>query len=172
MRPFALALAILGGALVFGSAGHAQQPAPAPAPAPPPAYGEPVTLDVAKKAAEAAMAEAKKNNWFMAIAVVSPSGDLVFFQKMDNTQYGSIKIAQHKARAAAIFRRPTKGFEDRVASGGVGVALVTLDDVIASEGGIPLIVGGKLIGAIGCSGGTGQQDGQSCQAGADALKGS
>src|SRR4051794_40047840 len=141
MRPVQLVCALLGGVVIFGSAGHAQQPAPAPAPAaPPPAYGEPVSLDIAKKAAEAAMAEAKKNNWSMAIAVVSPSGDLVFFQKMDNTQYGSIKIAQHKARAAAVFKRPTKGFEDRVASGGAGVSLVTLDDVIASEGGIPLIV--------------------------------
>jgi len=163
-----IALAAACAALTVGTA-YAQQPAPAPAPAAAPLpYGEPLNLDQARKAADAAMAEAKKNNWFMAISVVGPSGDLVLFQKMDNTQYGSVTIAQRKARAAAIFRRATKTFEDRIGSG--GVALVTLDGVIGSEGGIPIVVGGKLVGAMGCSGGTGQQDGVACQAGVDALK--
>ena len=166
MRAF-IALAATCAALGFGTA-QAQQPQqPAAAP---PAYGEPLSIDQARKAGDAAMAEAKKNNWFMAIAVVGPSGDLVLFQKMDNTQYGSVTIAQRKARAAAIFRRTTKTFEERIASGGVGVALITLDGVIGSEGGIPIMVGGKVVGAIGCSGGTGQQDGVACQAGVDALK--
>ena len=106
----------------------------------------------------------------MAIAVVGPSGDLVYFRKIDNTQFGSIAIAQHKAKAAATFKRPTKAFEDRVAQGGAGIAALTLDGMIASEGGIPIMVGGKIIGAIGCSGGTGQQDGVACQAGVNALK--
>jgi len=135
----------------------------------PPSYGEPVNLEQAKKAATAAQEFAAKNGWAMAIAVVSPSGDLVYFTKMDNTQYASITIAQHKARAAATFRRPTKVFEDRVATP-AGVPALTLDGVIASEGGIPLSIGGKIVGALGCSGGTGAQDGQTCQAGVDAMK--
>lgn len=158
----------LGSAIAFGGVAHAQ--APAAAPPPPPAYGEPITLEQAKKAADAAEAEMKKNGWFMAIAVAGPSGDLVYFRKLDNTQFGSIAIAQHKARAAATFRRPTKVFEDRIAQGGAGIAAMTLDGVIGSEGGIPILVGGKIIGAIGCSGGTGQQDGVACTAGVNALK--
>jgi glc operon protein GlcG len=135
----------------------------------PTSYGEPVNLEQAKKAAAAAQAEASKNGWAMAITVVSPSGDLVYFEKMDNTQYASIVIAQHKARAAATFRRPTKVFEDRAATA-AGVPVLTLDGVIASDGGVPIVVGGKVIGAMGCSGGTGAQDGQTCTAGANALK--
>jgi uncharacterized protein GlcG (DUF336 family) len=88
---------------------------------------------------------------------------------MENAQYASIAIAQHKARAAATYRRPTKVFESRLAQGGGALALLTLDDVIASEGGIPIIAKGKLIGAIGCSGALGNQDGQACQAGVNAL---
>jgi uncharacterized protein GlcG (DUF336 family) len=140
------------------------------APPPPPAYGETINSETAKKAAAAAVAEATKNNWGMCVAVVAPSGDLVSFERMDNCQYASITISQHKAKAAAIFRRPTKVFEERVASGGAGIAALTLDGVIASDGGFPIVVGGKIIGAMGCSGGTGQQDGQSCQAGVNALK--
>ncbi len=143
--------------------------AQAPAPAPLPVYGETVNLEQAKKAAGAAMEFAAKNGWAMAITVVGPSGDLVYFQKMDNTQYASVAIAQHKARAAATFRRPTKVFEDRIATP-AGVPALTLDGVIASEGGFPLVMGGKIVGAMGCSGGTGQQDGQTCQAGIDAMK--
>jgi uncharacterized protein GlcG (DUF336 family) len=137
----------------------------------PPQYGSPgVTLEQAKKAIEAAEAEAKKNGWAFAIAVVSSDGHLVAFNKMDQTQFASIKIAQHKARAAATFRRPTKAFQDGLAANPANVYLLTLDDVIASEGGIPLMSGGKIIGAIGCSGGTGAQDGQACKAGADTIK--
>jgi uncharacterized protein GlcG (DUF336 family) len=137
-------------------------------PPPPPAYGNPITLEQAKKAMDAAEAEAKKNNWLMAIAIVSPSGDLVYFRKLDGTQYASIQIAQHKAKAAATFRRPTKVFQDGLAAG--NHFLLTLDGVIASEGGVPIIADGKLIGAIGASGGTGQQDGVVATAGAGALK--
>src|SRR5947199_7598103 len=109
-------------------------PAVAQAPAPPPAYGETVNLEQAKKAAAAAQDFAAKNGWAMAITVVGPSGDLVYFQKMDNTQFASIVIAQHKARAAATFRRPTKVFEDRIATP-AGVPALTLDGVLASGGG-------------------------------------
>ena len=139
----------------------------AQAPAP---YGEALNIETAKKAAAAAADESKKNNWAMCIAVVAPSGDLVYFERMDNCQYASIVISQHKAKAAATFRRPTKVFEDRIASGGAGLTALTLDGIIASEGGIPIVVGGKIVGAMGCSGGTGQQDGQACQAGVNAVK--
>lgn len=154
-------------AAVLATPAIAQAP-PAP-PAPPPAYGETVNLEQAKKAATAAQEFAAKNGWMMAITVVGPTGDLVYFTKMDSTQYASIAISQHKARAAATFRRPTKVFEDRIATP-AGVPAITLDGVIGSEGGIPLVIGGKIVGALGCSGGTGAQDGQTCQAGVDAMK--
>jgi len=94
----------------------------------------------------------------------------VQFERMDNCQFGSIVISQHKAKAATIFRRPTKVFEDRIAAGGAGLTALTLDGIIASEGGIPIVIGGKIVGGIGCSGGTGQQDGVACQAGINAVK--
>jgi uncharacterized protein GlcG (DUF336 family) len=155
-------------AVTLSGAAFAQQPA-SPPPAPP-LYGLSMTLEQAKKAANAAEAEAKKNNWGMNIAVVGPSGHLLHFSRMDNAQYASVAIAQHKARVAATFRRPTKAFQDGLAANPANVYLLTLDDVIASEGGIPIIMDGKLVGAIGCSGGTGQQDGVACQAGVNALK--
>jgi glc operon protein GlcG len=162
LKPAAVAAALAWS--IVGSA-SAQQPAQ---PAAPPPYGNPITLDQAKKAADAAEAEAKKNSWLMAIAVTSPSGDLVYFRKLDGTQYASIQIAQHKARAAATFRRPTKVFQDGLAAG--NTFLLTLDGVIASEGGVPIIVEGRIIGAIGVSGGTGQQDGVVATAGINAIK--
>jgi uncharacterized protein GlcG (DUF336 family) len=169
MRKIVLTSLAIGAALMLSGQASAQPAPPAPAAAPPP-YGETVNGETAKKAAAAAAEESKKNNWAMCIAVVAPSGDLVYFERMDNCQFASITISQHKARAAATFRRPTKVFEDRVASGGAGIAAMTLDGVIASEGGIPIVVGGKIVGAMGCSGGTGQQDGMACQAGVNAVK--
>jgi glc operon protein GlcG len=155
--------------LVAGSIA-AVTPSAAQAPPGTPAYGEPINLEFARKAADGAMAEARKNGWFMAIAVVGPSGDLVYFQKMDNTQYASVTIAQHKARTAAIFRRPTKAFEENLGKGFEFIYQMTLDGMIGSQGGFPLVVGGKIVGAIGCSGGAGAQDSQTCTAGVDALK--
>jgi glc operon protein GlcG len=169
MRKMVLTSLAIGAALLLSGQARAQSAPPA-APAAPMAYGEPINIETAKKAAAAAAEESKKNNWGMCIAVAAPSGDLVYFERMDLCQYASITISQHKARAAAIFKRPTKVFEDRVASGPAGVAAITLDGVIASEGGIPIVVGGKIVGAMGCSGGTGQQDGMACQAGVNALK--
>ena len=133
-------------------------------------YGETIKLDQAKKAGEAALAEAMKRGWQMCIAVVTPSGELVYFEKMDDCQYGSIAIAQHKARAAAKFRRPTLAFERLLGRGDYFRYLTSLDDVIASRGGNPIVVGGKIIGAIGVSGGTGTQDDVISQAGVAALK--
>jgi len=155
--------------LIAGSIA-AVTPSTAQAPPAPPAYGEPINLELARKAADAAMAEAKKNGWFMAISVVSPSGDLVYFQKMDNTQYASVTISQHKARAAATFRRPTKVFEENLGKGSEFIYQMTLDGMIGSQGGFPLAVSGKIVGAIGCSGGTGAQDSQTCMAGVDIVK--
>ena len=137
----------------------------------PPPYGEPINLETAKKVAAAAVAEMRKRNWHgMCIAVVGPSGDLVYFEKDDTCQYASINISQHKARTAARYRRPTVVFERLLGKGAFFSYLPTLDDVIASRGGNPLIVGGKVIGAIGASGGSGSQDDVISQAGAAALK--
>jgi uncharacterized protein GlcG (DUF336 family) len=156
-------------AVVFSAGAQAQQPATPPAPL---MYGSPgITLEQAKKAVEAAIAEATKNNWRLAIAVTSNGGNLVHFSKMDNTQFGSIAIAIHKAKAAATFKRPTKAFADAIAAAPGNVALLSLDGMIASEGGIPITnAQGQMIGAIGCSGATGAQDGQACTAGVNALK--
>jgi uncharacterized protein GlcG (DUF336 family) len=133
-------------------------------------YGETIKLDAAKKAAAAALAESTKRGWAMCIAVVGPTGDLIYFEKMDDCQYASIKIAQHKARTAATYRRPTLVFERLLGKGAFFNYLATLDDVIMSRGGNPIVVGGKIIGAIGVSGGTGAQDDVVSQAGAAAVK--
>ena len=133
-------------------------------------YGPTITVDQAKSVAAAAVAEAKKNQWTMAVAVVDTAGDLVYFEKMDNTQVGSIDVAIAKARSSARFKRPTKAFQDALAAGGEGWRIVTLEGAVAVEGGLPLIVGGKIIGAIGASGGAAQQDGVTAAAGAGTLK--
>lgn len=133
-------------------------------------YGTPVTADVAKKVAAAAIAEAKKNNFTMAIAIVDPNGFLVYFEKMDNTQNGSVNVAQDKARSAALFKRPTKAFQDGLAAGGEGWRLLQLQGAVPIDGGLPLIVAGKVIGAVGASGGTSAQDGLVAKAGADSIK--
>jgi uncharacterized protein GlcG (DUF336 family) len=133
-------------------------------------YGEPIKLEQAKKAADAALADATKRGWPMCIAVVAPSGDLVYFVKMDDCQYASIAIAQHKAKASATFRRPTVVFERLLGKGPFFSYLTTLDGMIGSRGGNPIVVNGKIIGAIGVSGGTGSQDDAVSNAGAAAVK--
>jgi uncharacterized protein GlcG (DUF336 family) len=133
-------------------------------------YGAPITADVAKKAAAAAIAEARKNNFTMAIAIVDPNGFLVYFEKMDNTQNGSVNIALDKAKSAALFKRPTKAFQDALAAGGVGLRILGLEGAVPVDGGLPIIVAGKVIGAIGASGGTSEQDGVVAKAGTDAVK--
>jgi uncharacterized protein GlcG (DUF336 family) len=125
-------------------------------------FGTPITQDRAQSLIQAAVAEANKRAWMMNVSVVDPNGDLVAFARMDGAQLASISISQHKARTAARYRRPTKLFEDAMQHGVIYVE--TLDDVIASRGGIPLVEGGKIIGAIGCSGGTGSQDEAICMA--------
>jgi glc operon protein GlcG len=120
-------------------------------------YGRPILLDEAEAVIDAAVAEAKKRNWKMNLAVVDSGGNLVAFQRMDGAMLASIQIAEHKARAAATFRRETKVFEDGINLMHLNY-LLAFDGVIASRGGIPLIEQGKIIGAIGCSGGTDSQD--------------
>ena len=133
-------------------------------------YGPNINIETAKKIAAPAIAEARKNNWNMAIAIVDTGGDLVYFEKMDDTQIGSVQVAQSKARSAARFKRPTKAFQDALAAGGEGLRILALDGAIPVEGGIPLTSGGKIVGAIGASGGTSQQDGVVAQAAVNALK--
>ena len=131
-------------------------------------YGLPVSLENAKKASTAAIAEARKNNWNMAVAVVDPSGTLVYYEKMDNTQNGSAKVAIDKARSAALFKRPTKVFADRIATGNLGI--LSVEGAIPIEGGIPLVIDEHIVGAIGVSGDTSEHDGQCAQMGVDVLK--
>jgi glc operon protein GlcG len=164
-REVVLFFALAGLSVAFA----ARAQAPTPAPPPPPPYGAPINLADAKKAADAAMAEvAKVGSAPDAIAVVDHGGFLIYFERMDNTQLGSVEIAIEKARSAALFRRPTKVFEDAVAGG--RNAILALRGAVPLEGGVPIISGGKLVGAIGASGGTAQQDGQVAKAGADAIK--
>lgn len=133
-------------------------------------YGLPVNVDNAKKAAAAALAEARKNNWTMAVAIVDPSGNLIYYEKMDNTQLGSAMVAVDKARSAALFKRPTKAFQDALAAGGAGMRVLGLQGVVPVEGGIPLVMDNKIVGAIGVSGDSSEHDGQCAKAGSDTLK--
>ena len=147
--------------------------APAPAAAAPNFYATPiganVSLEEARKLAAVAAAEARKNGWFMAIAVVDPGGTLVYYEKMDNTQMGSANVAIGKARSAALFKRPTKLFEEAVAKGGAGVRILRLEGAVPLEGGVPLVQDGKLIGAIGVSGDLSEHDGICANAAAATL---
>jgi glc operon protein GlcG len=169
---FLIALGI-GSALVLSAAAqraaYAQQPAPSAPAAAVVDYGPPITNEQAKAVAAAAFAEAKKNNWRMAFAVVGPAGELVYFEKMDGTQLASTEISQGKARTAVMFRRPSKAFADQFAAGNTSF-LTFPEKPVASEGGVLITVNGKIIGAIGASGGTGQQDGVAATAGAAAAK--
>ena len=168
---------------VMSSAAFAQTPAPAPAtpPAPPSAGGTPdampfdipyglsIGLERAKQVMAAAEAEAKKRNWKLSIAVVDTNGELVHFSRMEGAQIASGTISVGKARTAARFRRESRLFYNAFETGHPYVS--TLDPtLVASPGGFPLIEGGKLIGAVGCSGGTGDQDAVICKAGAEVVK--
>lgn len=188
MRPVLSLCSALTMTLMIAGQVFAQAP-PAPAPAAPPAqppanppsggtpdampfdipYGPAITSDKAKDVLQAAESEAKKRNWKMNIAIVDPNGDLIHFLRMDGAQIASGAISQGKARTSARYRRPTQLFYNAFETGHGYVA--TLDPtLVASPGGFPLIEGGKLIGAIGCSGGTGDQDALICKVGADLVK--
>jgi len=164
-RLVSLAIALM----IAHGAGVASAQTPPPPP-PPPAYGAPITLEQAKKVMAGAEAEAKKNNWGMAIIILDTGGHAVMMQRLDGTQLGSIDVAKDKAWSAVAFRRPTKAFEDAVSQGGANLRLLRLTGASPIEGGIPLMADGKIIGSIGVSGGTAPQDGQVAKAGVDALK--
>jgi uncharacterized protein GlcG (DUF336 family) len=133
-------------------------------------YGAPISLEAAKAPANAALAEAAKNKWTMAVAIVDTSGNLVYYAKMDNTQIASATVAIDKARSAAIYKRPTKALQDSLAAGGTGLRILRLRDAMPVEGGIPLISDGKIIGAIGVSGDSSEHDNQCAMAGAATVK--
>ena len=154
---------IVGGALASGASQilKAQMPNP---------YGAPISLENAKKAAAPAIAEAEKNHWNMAVAIVDPSGNLVYYEKMDNTQLGSANVAIDKARSAALYKRTTKALQDALAAGGEGWRILRVQGAVPVEGGIPLVMDGKIVGAIGVSGATSAQDAQCAKAGADVIK--
>jgi uncharacterized protein GlcG (DUF336 family) len=161
----ALVCALAMFALAAGSASApalAQQPAGATPP-----YGPPITLDDAKRAMAAAELEAAKNSWQVAITILDSGGNLVMFLKIDNTQLASIGAS--KARTALTFKRPSKALDDAIAAGGAGLRLLAVKDITPLEGGLPILVDGKIIGAIGVSGALSSQDAQIAKTGADAL---
>jgi glc operon protein GlcG len=160
--PIRAVLTVCALACLWTPRGHSQQ-MPNP-------YGLPVSLENAQKVAAASLMEAKKNNWTMAIAIVDPNGTLIYFEKMENTQNGSADVAIDKARSAALFKRPTKAFEDLIANGGDGMRYLRMRAAIPIEGGIPLVIEGKIVGGIGVSGGKSGQDVTCAQVGADVLK--
>jgi uncharacterized protein GlcG (DUF336 family) len=156
IRPVSMLLLML-----VASGASAQMPNP---------YGAPINGENAKKVAAAALAEARKNSWNMAVAVVDPAGDLVYFEKLDGTQAASVNIAVDKARSSARFKRPTKALQDTVAAGGDGLRILGLPGAVPVEGGVPILMDGKIVGAVGMSGGTSAQDGQCANAGAAVVK--
>jgi len=134
-----------------------------------PPYGSAITLDDAKRAMAAAELEAGKNSWQVAITIIDSGGNLVMFHKFDNTQLASIGASEGKARTALTFKRPSKALDDAIAAGGAGLRLLAVKDITPLEGGLPIIIDGKIIGAIGVSGALSSQDAQIAKAGADAL---
>jgi len=176
MRKVVCAALLVGGAALMGAQVHAQAPA-----APPAAggtadgipfdipYGTPVNLETARKLVAAVEAEALKHRWKFVITVVDTNGDLVHLARMDGAQVASVGVSQGKARTAARYRRETRLFYNAFETGHPYIG--TLDPtLVASPGGFPLVENGKLIGAIGCSGGTGDQDAAACKVGADMIK--
>ncbi len=130
-------------------------------------YGAPIGIDAARRVAAAAIAEGKKNGWTVAAAIVDPGGTLVYFERIDGTQNGSSNVALDKARTAAAFKRPSKMLEDAVKAG--NPQFLKLPGALPIEGGVPLVIDGKVVGAIGVSGASSAQDGQCAKAGADTL---
>jgi uncharacterized protein GlcG (DUF336 family) len=149
------------------SAGSALAQQPAPAVMPP--YGPPINLDQAKRAMAAAELEAAKNSWQVAITILDSGGNLVMFHRLDNAQLSAVTVSEGKARTSLEFKRPSKALDDAIAAGGAGMRLLALKDITPLEGGLPMVVDGKIIGAIGVSGALSSQDAQVAKVGADAL---
>jgi glc operon protein GlcG len=170
-RMLALACA-LAGAFAAAPAAPAlaqQPPAAAPLPAPLPPYGPPLTLDQAKRVMLAAELEAIKNSWQVAITILDSGGNRVMFHKIDNAQLSAIATSEGKARTALEFKLPSKALDDAIAAGGAGMRLLALKDITPLQGGLPVVVDGRILGAIGVSGALSAQDEQIAKAGADAL---
>jgi uncharacterized protein GlcG (DUF336 family) len=161
MRTLLSSVALIAVVVVTVGVAAAQQP--------PPEYGAALTLEQAKKVMAGAEAEAVKNKWPVVITIVDPGGNVQMVHRLDNAQWGSVNIAYEKAKSAVALRRPTKVFQDLIAQGGANLRLLTLGFSVL-EGGIPIVVDGKIVGAVGVSGVTSQQDAQIAQAGIDALK--
>lgn len=155
------------GVLAIAMAAFGQAP---PAPSANISYGTSISPEAAKRVAAAAIAEARRNNWAMAVAVVDTGGYLVYFERMPDTQLGSVEVSIDKAKSATLFRRPTKAFQDILAAGGDGLRMLRLTGAVPVAGGIPIIADGKVIGAVGASGGASDQDNRTAQAGAGAVK--
>jgi uncharacterized protein GlcG (DUF336 family) len=130
----------------------------------PTAYGPSITLEKARKMSIAAQEEALRNGWRMVVAIMDAGGHLVLLERMDNAQFGSVQVAQDKARSAVAFRRPTKAFHEMVAAGGEGLRILAMSGAVPIDGGLPILCDGNVIGGIGISGGTSAQDGQAAQA--------
>jgi glc operon protein GlcG len=162
----ALACALVAFAIAAGSVGV---PALAQQSAATPPYGPPIALDDAKRAMAAAELEAAKNSWQVAITILDSGGNLVIFHKIDNAQLSAIKTSEGKARTALNFKRPSKALDEAIAAGGAGLRLLAIKDITPLEGGLPIMIDGKIIGAIGVSGALSSQDAQVAKAGGDAL---
>ena len=143
---------------------------PAQAQTVPPPYGPPIGIEAARKIMTGAEAEATKNNWSVVIAIIDSGGHIVMIHRHDNVQLSSIEISQGKAKTALMFKRPSKVLDDAISSGGTGLRFLALKDIVPLEGGIPIVVDGKIVGAIGVSGVLSAQDSQIARAGIDALK--
>jgi glc operon protein GlcG len=154
---------VIGSAVLFAAASTSAQ-------APPPPYGPPITLAQAKKVMEGAEAEAMKNKWNVVITILDSGGNLVMTHRMDGTQFGSVEVARDKAYSAVAFRRPTKAFQDAVEKGGANLRILRLTGASPLEGGVPIVVNGQLVGGIGVSGVTSEQDAQIANAGIASLK--
>jgi len=133
-------------------------------------YGPPIMLDQAKKVMAAAEAKANENNWYVAISIMDSGANAVMLHRLDGAQLSAVRIAEGKARTAVEFRRPTRAMEDVIAIGGVGLRYLTVPDINLMEGGVPIVIDGLVVGAIGVSGVHSQEDAQIAQAGADAVK--
>ena len=169
-RMLALACALAGAFAVAAAPALAQQPpAAAPLPAPLPPYGPPLTLDQAKRVMLAAELEAIKNSWQVAITILDSGGNRVMFHKVDNAQLSAITTSEGKARTALEFKLPSKALDDAIAAGGAGMRLLALKDITPLQGGLLILVDGRILGAIGVSGALSAQDEQVAKAGADAL---
>jgi len=142
----------------------------APAQTAPPPYGPPIGIENARRVMAAAEAEATKNNWAVVIAIIDSGGHIVMMHRFDNTQLSSIDISQGKAKTALMFKRPTKVLDDAIQAGGGGLRFLALKDIVPLEGGIPIVIDGKIVGAIGVSGVLSSQDAQIARSGIDGLK--